>query len=290
MIFIDPDGEFILTAALIAAGIGMGLDYCIQVAMNYANNKTGWDAWFNDVDFFDVAVSGVISGVTAGYGATLNAGGKISKFGQFVMSNQGWIKAGEIALTSAVDITGEGAQPVTFDQFKNRVSIAAVTWGTTEVVSNVFSPSKTPTLEQNVDNSIEKARKSLNGEDFRLNPNNGLDLNSKDLLNENSQSTLENASDAALNASKNNEIFIKNKHLNIGSGRYSKFNTNNISEVKGFVKEALNSSKAVFKPNNLSNTFIIEADIGRVIGTRGQIKIRAIVGFDDSVINAFPIK
>lgn len=158
----------------------MGLDYGIQVAINYANSKTGWDAWFNDVDFFDVAVSGVISGVTAGYGATLNAGGKISKFGQFVMSNQGWIKAGEIALTSAVDITGEGAQPVTFDQFKNRVSIAAFTWGATEVVSNIFSPSKTPTLEQNVDNSIEKARKSLEP-DFGNNSSIEFDIDTKDL-------------------------------------------------------------------------------------------------------------
>ena len=40
---------------------------------------------------------------------------------------------------------------------------------------------------------------------------------------------------------------------------------------------------------NLDGTFRIIADAGKVIGVRGQTKIRIIVGEDGKVINAFPV-
>lgn len=59
-------------------------------------------------------------------------------------------------------------------------------------------------------------------------------------------------------------------------------------EVQGWVSEALRSEGAVFKPNNLADTFKLEANMGRAIGTRGETGIRAIVTNDGRVINAFP--
>ncbi len=54
------------------------------------------------------------------------------------------------------------------------------------------------------------------------------------------------ASNAANDASL---IFIKNKHLNLGNGSFSKFATNEISVAQGWVQQALCSSEAQFLPN-----------------------------------------
>jgi len=75
------------------------------------------------------------------------------------------------------------------------------------------------------------------------------------------------------------------------TGNYAKFKTTDVSTARKWVQEGLRSKNAVFKANpNLAETFRVEVNMGRVIGTKGQKVIRIIVGNDGKVINAFPIK
>jgi RHS repeat-associated protein len=102
-------------------------------------------------------------------------------------------------------------------------------------------------------------------------------------------SVLRVSSEAALRAADNSgAIFIKNKHLSSSVGRWAKFDSADVSEVQGWVSEALRSEGAVFRPNSLADTFKVEVNMGRVVGTRGETGIRAIVTNDGRVINAFP--
>jgi hypothetical protein len=106
-----------------------------------------------------------------------------------------------------------------------------------------------------------------------------------------SKSIFREASEAALKAVKNKNIFIKNKHLNFSTGKYAKFDTNSVETAQDIVSEAISSPNAMFFNNpNLENTFRIQTDLGRVIGTKGETSVRAIMGYDGAVINAFPIK
>lgn len=75
LIYTDPSGEFAFTAALIAAGIAMVVDYGIQVAVNYAQNPNGTfkENFYDNIDYFDIAVSGVMGFFTAGFGASASA-------------------------------------------------------------------------------------------------------------------------------------------------------------------------------------------------------------------------
>ncbi len=150
--YTDPDGEIIFTllAALIpgaqpllpyaiAADIGWMTDYGMQVAMNYANKQEGWtgkDIWFKQIDWFDVGMSAVVSGVTGGYGAELKAGKELGKFGTWVVKNSKLIYAGEIVATSAIDITGEGWQKVGMDDFGKRVAIGLTIYGINDIVGD----------------------------------------------------------------------------------------------------------------------------------------------------------
>ncbi len=130
----DESGEFIFTilAAVfcppllpytVAADISWMTDYAIQVGMNYANGYKGSDAWLKKIDWFDVGSSAVVGGLTGEYSAELKAGKEIGKFGTWVVKNRKLITLGEMAVTSAIDITGEGWQPVGFDDFTKRFTI-----------------------------------------------------------------------------------------------------------------------------------------------------------------------
>ena len=104
---------------------------------------------------------------------------------------------------------------------------------------------------------------------------------------------LEEASRVAFRASENlGSIFIKNKHLTSeATGKFAKFATTDIKTAQRWVREALRSPNAKFLPNDeIPNTFKVVTDLGRPVGTKGQTSIRAIVGFDNRVINAFPVK
>nr|NQU91949.1 RHS repeat-associated core domain-containing protein [Bacteroidota bacterium] len=158
LIFVDPDGEFVIAAFLIGMAVTAAIDYGMQVAMNYAAGYRGNDAWFNKVDFFDVAVSGAIGGLTVGFGASLKAGHSVGKFGMFMASNSGWITAGEIAVTSGIDITGEGWQPVSGNDFGKRVVIGGATWGASKLLGKAFKgKNSSMSVEQKVIDNIEDA-------------------------------------------------------------------------------------------------------------------------------------
>jgi RHS repeat-associated protein len=112
--FKDPNGEFVWVAAIVAAVVGAVIDYGVQVAVNYACGKSDADAWFNDIDFFDILTTGVISGLTFGYGGAASAGNSIGKFGTYILNNKVAVGVTQTVLTSAIDITGNGVQPVSF--------------------------------------------------------------------------------------------------------------------------------------------------------------------------------
>ncbi|NKY39882.1 ALF repeat-containing protein, partial [Cellulomonas septica] len=104
-------------------------------------------------------------------------------------------------------------------------------------------------------------------------------------------SVLRAASEAAFRAADNPAaIFIKDKHLSTSAGTWGKFDSTDIPEVQGWVADALKSDGAVFMPNGLADTFKVEVDAGRVVGTKGETWLRIIVTDDGRVINAFPIK
>lgn len=139
--YTDPSGEIIgiddaVFACIIAAIAGAATDYGMQVAINFACGYTGKDAWFKKVDFFDIAVSCFVSGVSAGYGAAAKAGTKIGKLGKWVTGHGKAIKTGEILLTSAVDITGEGFQKISGGQFVLRATVGLTTQKVTDYISS----------------------------------------------------------------------------------------------------------------------------------------------------------
>ncbi|SCC32082.1 hypothetical protein [Gilliamella intestini] len=108
----------------------------------------------------------------------------------------------------------------------------------------------------------------------------------------NSWGALDDASKTAFDSSKNSvDIWIpKDKHM-VGTTatRSAQFNTNNVSEIRNIVKEALKSPNAIFLPNNIEGSFRVVVDMGRAIGTKGQTSIRLIIGNDGKIWNAFPV-
>lgn len=137
--FSDPDGDtpFLVIAAYFV--VNAAIDYGMQVAFNYAAGYKGKDAWFNKVDFFDTVVSGGIGAITAGYGTAAKlaekSGKTLSKFGTFVIKNPELMALGHTVVTSGADFTGEGWQPVSFDDFANRAVVSALTYyGSKELI------------------------------------------------------------------------------------------------------------------------------------------------------------
>ncbi|WP_241579677.1 hypothetical protein [Rosenbergiella nectarea] len=103
---------------------------------------------------------------------------------------------------------------------------------------------------------------------------------------------LNDASKTAFEAAKNhiNIWTPKDKHLLVTTARKSaQFNTANIENVRGLVKEALTSPNAKFMVNNQDNSFRVVADMGRIIGTKKQTAIRISIGSDGKIWNAFPV-
>jgi hypothetical protein len=102
---------------------------------------------------------------------------------------------------------------------------------------------------------------------------------------------LGSASEAAFKAADDPaSIFVKDKHLSSFNGRFSMFATADKSQARSWIAEGLRSDRAVFKSNGLADTFKVEVDMQKVVGTRGQTGIRIIVANDGRVINAFPFK
>lgn len=115
----------------------MAVDYGMQVGFNYLNGHTGWDAWVGQVDFFDVALSGVTAGVTGGI--------PMSDKSKYI------IEWGELVLSSAIDITGEGHQSKSGSEFFGELALSAAIKGITDAKPYEENPS----LKQNVDHPLD---------------------------------------------------------------------------------------------------------------------------------------
>ncbi|MFG2227392.1 hypothetical protein [Streptomyces sp. NPDC048644] len=100
---------------------------------------------------------------------------------------------------------------------------------------------------------------------------------------------LATVSETAFKASKDlSKMTVKDKHLFSAEGRWAKFDTTSKDQVKDWIVEGLTSKDAVFKPNNPEDTFKVEVNLGRSIGTKGQKGIRIIVTGDGRVFNTLP--
>ena len=76
--------------------------------------------------------------ITGGASTALKFGEKVGKVGMFVLKHPELIKIGEVIITSGIDVTGEGWQPVGFDDFGKRVIVGAGTYYGTKALGEVF--------------------------------------------------------------------------------------------------------------------------------------------------------
>ncbi|MFP3417999.1 SAR2788 family putative toxin [Bacillus sp. SIMBA_154] len=84
---------------------------------------------------------------------------------------------------------------------------------------------------------------------------------------------------------------VSNKHLSNAKGRYRKFNTKSKSTVNKWIKEALQSKSVSFTINNNKKlSFVITANLKKKIGTKGETKIKIVIGWDGKIWTAYPIK
>ncbi len=115
-----------------------------------------------------------------------------------------------------------------------------------------------------------------------------------------SRSTVPNSKIGALNDASKTAFEATKNHINIWAPKdkyllgttarkSAQFNTANIENVRGSVKEALTSPNAEFMVNNGDNSFRVVTDMGRVIGTKKQTVIRISIGSDGKIWNAFPV-
>lgn len=151
--YVDPDGEFAVTAFLLGMVASAAIDYGNQVAFNYLNGYKGKKAWVDQVDFFDVAVSGIVGGVTAGIGTAV-----ISDYSRY-------IELGEMFLTSAVNFKGGEWQFSTMNEFMSdaiigmvsQAAIEGIAWGISDCVEGFqmkkVSTNNTVEIGSNVNSS-----------------------------------------------------------------------------------------------------------------------------------------
>ncbi len=103
-------------------------------------------------------------------------------------------------------------------------------------------------------------------------------------------SALARQSKAAFTAADNiGDWAVKAKHLPSTGGNWAKFERG--VDPRKTVQEALRSNRAIFRPNAaVTDTFRVETNLGRTIGTRGETRVRVVVTEAGRVITAFPIK
>ncbi|MBK7706179.1 MAG: hypothetical protein IPJ30_10445 [Acidobacteria bacterium] len=105
-----------------------------------------------------------------------------------------------------------------------------------------------------------------------------------------SESALLSASQTAFAASKNVSSFnVPLKHLAGAAGRYGKFNTSDVAAIRSLLAEALKSQNATFLSNKAMKSFMVITDLERQIGTKGQTKLKIIVGENGKIWTAYPV-
>lgn len=98
---------------------------------------------------------------------------------------------------------------------------------------------------------------------------------------------------ALSNAIKNvPKLVVKSKHLQSHTGTWAKFNTNSQATAKAWIKEALQKvSVSNFQINNNEKlSFRFDVAMGKKVGTKGETKIRIVIGYDGKIWSAFPVK
>jgi hypothetical protein len=104
-------------------------------------------------------------------------------------------------------------------------------------------------------------------------------------------SVLKKASKVAFQAARNvGKFSVSNKHLANAGGRYRKFNTTSQREVRRIIYAALRSRNAQFLPNNQPNSYVVITNLGRKIGTKGETRVKVVVGGNGKIWTAYPIK
>jgi hypothetical protein len=79
------------------------------------------------------------------------------------------------------------------------------------------------------------------------------------------------------------------KHLPGAGGTHAKFAAG--VDIQAVVAQALRAEGAFFKANpSIPGTFRVVADLGMVIGSKGETAIRVIVKYPGRVITAFPVR
>ncbi|MBP3953140.1 SAR2788 family putative toxin [Bacillus suaedae] len=88
------------------------------------------------------------------------------------------------------------------------------------------------------------------------------------------------------------KLTVKDKHLKSDKRGYQKFNTDSQTTAKGWIKEALQkASVSNFEINdNEKLSFKFEVNLGKKVGTKGETKIRIVIGYDGKIWTAFPVK
>ncbi|WP_233880042.1 SAR2788 family putative toxin [Virgibacillus halodenitrificans] len=84
---------------------------------------------------------------------------------------------------------------------------------------------------------------------------------------------------------------VKSKHLTSTGGRWAKFNTSSQSTVKKWMKEALNSKDFSFTLNNHDKlSFVVTKNLGKKIGTKGETKIKIVIGANGKIWTTHPVR
>ena len=141
--------DAVLIAAVLTSVGSMAIDYAIQVLSNIkdANSHPEWtskDIWVNNIDWFDIGLSGVIGALSGGYATAVKSGVTLSKFGAAFLNNIYLVELGELIATSAIDVTGSGTQKVPIEQFVLRVTIGLLTMEASQYISTKFSEQVSP--------------------------------------------------------------------------------------------------------------------------------------------------
>jgi hypothetical protein len=103
-------------------------------------------------------------------------------------------------------------------------------------------------------------------------------------------SALGTASGTAYLAAQNaNNFIVPLKHLANSGGRWAKFAQG--VDPQQVIREALSSPSAQFFPNSESSgTFVVVANLGRTIGSKGQTSVKVVVDWTGNIWTAYPKK